>query len=179
MAHEYYSPQGRPQGGSFPPLYPQPFSAPVAKKKWWKRWWVWLLVGLVGSLLGCSLIGGGVFLLMKTLSDSPSVKMANNYYTTIEKQDYTTAYSYLDADRITLYTHPLTQDAYIQKANMLDVQEGMVTSHTVSGVDVEWSNGVSTASITVNVTRKGLTYPVEVQFLEDPRGWKIVSIDGI
>ena len=96
-----------------------------------------------------------------------------------EKQDYATAYSFLDADRITLYEHHLTQDAYVQKAKVLDVQEGKVTSYSFSEVGVEFSNGVNTANIIVNVTRKGVTYPVQVQLLQEPNGWKIISIDGI
>jgi len=180
MANEYYSPQGSPQGGSFPPQYQQPFfSAPIAKKKWWKRWWVWLIAILAGSVLVCGIFAGGLFFLVKSLSDSPAAKVVNSYYTSVEKQNYTTAYLFSDAGRITLYNHSLTQDAYVQKATMLDMQEGKVTSYSLSGVEVDFSNGVSTASITVDVTRKGFTYPVQVQLLQEPDGWKIVSVDGI
>ncbi len=77
-----------------------------------------------------------------------------------------------------LYNSP-GANAYVQKAKVLDVQEGKVTSYSFSEVGVEFSNGVNTANIIVNVTRKGVTYPVQVQLLQEPNGWKIISIDGI
>ena len=178
MPSEYY---GNPQGGYFPPQYPlQPFPSPtVVKKQWWKRWWFWLIVILVVCLLACGTLAGGFLLLFKSLYDSPAAKIVDSYYTSIEKQNYTTAYSFLDPDKVTLYGRHLTQGEYIQKAQVLDVQEGKVTSYSLSSVGVYFSNGVGTADVTVSVTRKEATYPVQVQFLQEPDGWKIVRIDGI
>src|SRR5947207_839432 len=115
MSNECFSPQG---SGSFPPPYPPPFSAPVAKKKWWKRWWVWLIIGLVGCLFACS---GGAFLIGRSLQDemqnmikdlpnSPAVKVADSYYTAIEKQDYEQAYSFLDTQQISIDGDPATKE---------------------------------------------------------------------
>jgi len=179
MSNEYYSPQG---GGSFPPLYPPSFSAPVAKKKWWKRWWVWLIIGLVGCLFACSgsafLVGKSLQDMMKDLPNSPAVKVANSYYAAIEKQDYEQAYSFLDAQQISINGYPSTKETYIKNAMVFDEQKEKVSSYSFSNIEISNYNGEGSAKIIVSVTRV-FTYPVHLQLLEEYGVWKIVSIDGI
>lgn len=170
---------GQQQWQQQQPMYPpqQPMYQ-LPKKK--SKTWLWLVAIIVVCLLACGVFAAsGIFLFFQALYNSPAAKVTNSYYTAIEKQDYATAYSFLDADGITLYEHHLTQDAYVQKAKVLDVQEGKVTSYFFSNVGVEFSDGVNTANIIVNVTRKGVTYPVQVQLLQEPNDWKIISIHGI
>ena len=178
MPSEYY---GNPHEGSFPLPYPQPVSSPtLAKKKWWQRWGCWLAIILVVCLVGCGSLAVGVYFFFQFLWHSPAADVTNRYYTAIEHQDYATAYSFLDAPKITLNGQQLTQNAYTQAASSLDEQRGKVVSYSLPSISIESEGGVGSAQITVNVTRsKGNPYEVHLQLQQEYSGWKIVSIDDI
>ena len=167
-------PDRQPQyGGSPIPTYwpPQP------PKKRSSRW-LWITLALVGGLiaLGCVGVFAAIFLVVY---NSPAVDITNHYYTAIKNQDYATAYSFLDASRITLNGQQLTQDAYIQAGRALDAQKGKITTYSLPSVEISDSGGVNTAGIMVSVTREGVPYAVHLQLQQEDSGWKIVGIDGI
>jgi len=174
-----------------PPYGAPPFPgyAPPQQPKKSNRW-LWITLGIIGGvlLLGCvgcavifGFIGKGV---QQTVTNVEQTATAVNgvgaqvtaqaYYTAIEAQDYTTAYSYLDSGLIASNNQPLTQDLYTQAAQGRDTSLGLVTNYNISA-DPNDPN-----SITVSVTRsQGSTYTVHLKFTQTSDGWKITSYDEI
>ena len=181
---------GAPPYGAPPaPVYVQPQQQPKKSNRW-----LWITLGIIGGilLLGCvgcvfflGIIGRGVQQGVNTVTTSiektatavsaeGAQTTAQAYYTAIEAQDYTTAYSYMDSGLVTTSGQALTQDLYTQAAQGRDTRLGKVTSYTIS-VDPNDPN-----SITVSVTRgQGSTYTVHLKFRQAGDGWKITSYDEI
>jgi hypothetical protein len=104
------------------------------------------------------------------------VNVVNQYYNAIEKQDYTTAYSYLGTNLTTSNGQTVTQDLYTTAAQALDTAKGTVKSFTV-GVPSVTNN---TASVTVTVTRTNApAYDVQLHLEQVNGSWKITSYDNI
>ena len=98
----------------------------------------------------------------------------SQYYNAVEKQDYTTAYSYLSTNLID--KAPLTQELYTTGAQGLDTVKGKVTSYTIGQIS---PNGNIT-SITVSVTRANApAYNVQLQLEQVNGTWKITRFDNI
>jgi hypothetical protein len=104
------------------------------------------------------------------------VNVVNQYYNAIEKQDYTTAYSYLGTNLTASNGQTLTQDLYTTAAQALDTAKGTVKSFTVGNVSV--TNNI--ASVTVTVTRTNApAYDVQLHLEQVNGSWKITSYDNI
>lgn len=98
------------------------------------------------------------------------------YYTAIEHQDYTTAYSYVAPNLTASNGQPLTQELYTTAAQALDTVKGQVTSYTVGSTSV--SSNIE--SVTVIVTRGSTpAYEVHLQLQQINGSWKITSYDNI
>jgi hypothetical protein len=98
------------------------------------------------------------------------------YYTAIEHQDYTTAYSYVAPNLTASNGQSLTQELYTTAAQALDTVKGQVTSYTVGSTSV--SNNIE--SVTVIVTRGSApAYDVHLQLQQINGSWKITSYDNI
>lgn len=141
--------------------------------------WVWIVIACVVPIL---LIVGGVLALFSFLNNSPAKATVQQYYTAVEKQDYTKAYSYLDIQTMSAngQQYPATQALYIQESQATDQAKGKVTAYTVVGIEISSTSATgNTASITVNVTRGGTVQQVHIQLQEVNNSWKIVSIDHL
>ncbi len=175
----YGQPQQAPYGQPQQPQYgiPQvPYYAPQQQqppKK--RRRWLWIVLGIVGVLL-LVCVGGGL-LLFNFLTHNGATDAANQYYTAVEKQDYNTAFTYLDTN-LTLNGQSLTQSLYIQGAMLFDQAKGKLTAYSISNISLNSNNGVNTAMLTVSETRNGAPYDVHVQLKQESGGWKITSVDN-
>src|SRR5450755_408235 len=172
-------PYGQPPFNQVPPL-PNYAQQPPQQQKRSLRW-LWITLGIVGVLIvaGCAICGimtanGIGFLAQK----AGPVVAADQYYAAVQKQDYTTAYSFLSPDA-TLTSQNQTvpvggsQQGYTQAAQLLDANFGVVTSHTVA------TTGSDTALLTINVTRaKHAPYSVRFTMVQIGDNWKIKNMEG-
>ncbi|SRR6266568_2747939 len=101
--------------------------------------------------------------------------VAGNYYSAIQQQDYTKAYSYLDTSVVTVQGQPATQQGFTLLAQTLDQTKGKVSSFTITGSKVTGG----TAMVTVKVTRNGQSYDVHLTLKQEGSDWKITSFDNI
>jgi len=173
-----YQPYGQAPFNQVPPL-PNYAQQPPQQKRSLR--WLWITLGIVGVLIvaGCAICGiltanGIGFLAQK----AGPVVAADEYYAAVQKQDYTTAFSYLSPDA-TLTSQGQTvpvggsQQGYAQAAQLLDARFGTVTSHTVA------SNGSDTTILTINVTRTKLaSYSVRFTMVQVGDTWKIKNMEG-
>jgi len=152
------------QGQGIPPtMYAQP-----ARKKSLR--WLWII--LVVLVL---VIAGAVATIFILTGPSRAVNtVVQNYYTAVEQQNYTTAYTYVDGQSYQSAGQHirLLQAEYTLVARTTDLTEGKLSAFTISAISV---NG-STASATVNVTRNGTVRVVTVQLLDVAGTWEIDAI---
>jgi|SRR5712692_5203587 len=158
-----------PMYGPQPQFYPQP----TPKKS---RRWLWITLAIILVVL----IGGATAIVL-TINNSPAKTVVQQYYNAVEKQDYSTAYSYL-AGHNTLTLNGQRQNAsqglYTQVAQTIDQENGKVTAYNITGIYLNFSTSTgNTAAITVNVTRGSTTQEVHVQLQQEGNDWKIVTID--
>ena len=178
---QYGQPQQTPYGQTQQPQYgiPQvPYYAPQQQqppKK--RRRWLWIVLGVVGVLL-LVCVGGGV-LLFYLGTHNGATDAANQYYTAIEKQDYNTAFTYLDTSNFILNGRTINQVVFSQAGQIVDQTKGKVTNFSITNTSISSNNGVNTAQITVSVTRNGPPYDVHLNLQQESSGWKITKIDNI
>jgi hypothetical protein len=175
---QYAGPQP-PYGAAQPPYGQAPYGAPTPQKRSLR--WLWITLGIVAALIvaGCAICGiltanGIGFLAQK----AGPVVAAEQYYLAVQKQDYTTAFSYLSNDA-TLTSQKQTvpingsEQGYVQAAQLLDTNFGTVTSHTIA------ATGSDTAVLTINVTRsKHAPYSVRFTMVKIGDNWKIKNMEG-
>jgi hypothetical protein len=144
---------------------------PPQQKK--SRRGLWIALAIIGGviLLGCAICGiasvAGIGFFAKSVA-APALT-ATQYYNAVQKQDYTTAFSFTNLNS-------LTQDAYTKAAQLLDTAKGPVTSYSIGNVAVN----NNTASVIVSVTRGSNTpYIVHLQLQQVNGSWKITSFDNI
>ena len=101
---------------------------------------------------------------------------ANAYYQAIQNRDYTSAYTYLDTNGVTVAGQTVTQDAFVKAAQLYDTAKGPVTSFNQTTVNVDSSG--NTASVTMSVTRNGSPYTVNLQLKKVGSDWKITAADN-
>ena len=141
---------------------------------------LWIVLGIFGGLivLSCAICGilfvAGVGFFAKTVA-APAL-VVNQYYSAVQKQDYNTAYSYIDQNLTASNNEPLTQQVYTVAAQLLDTTKGKVSNFSVGG-NISVNN--NTASVTVSVTRGGTAYDVHLQLQQVNGSWKITSYDNI
>jgi hypothetical protein len=128
-------------------------------------------------VLSCAVCGilfvTGAAFFAKTVAGPALV--ANQYYSAVEKQDYSTAFSYISANSIVLNGQTVTQDLYTTAAQAVDTAKGNVTNYSV-GVPSVTNN---TASVTVTVTRASTpAYDVQLQLQQVNGTWKIISFNN-
>jgi hypothetical protein len=149
--------------------------------------WLWITLAIVGGILvlgcgGCiiaSVAGLGIFGRAVSTAIAPSAT-ANSYYNAIKKQDYATAFTYLDTSGASVEGRQVSKDAFIILGQTIDATKGTVSSFSQSGVSLNTSasNG-TTATVTMNVTRNGSTYTVHLQLRQENNVWKITGVDNI
>ncbi len=187
-------PYGQPQWGQQPPpdYAPTQYVAPAygtqpaapgympPQQLKRSRRGLWIVLGIIGGLivLSCAVCGilfvAGVGFFAKTVA-APAL-VANQYYSAVEKQDYTTAYSYLNTNLIAQNNQPLTQELYTTAAQTLDTAKGTVSNYSVGNISVN----NNTASVTVSVTRGSTpAYDVQLQLQQVNGTWKITRFDNI
>ena len=187
-------PYGQPQWGQQPPqdYAPTQYVAPAygtqpaapgympPQQLKRSRRGLWIVLGIIGGLivLSCAVCGilfvAGVGFFAKTVA-APAL-VANQYYSAVEKQDYSTAYSYLNTNLIAQNNQPLTQELYTTAARTLDTAKGTVSNYSVGNISVN----NNTASVTVSVTRGSTpAYDVQLQLQQVNGTWKITRFDNI
>lgn len=128
-------------------------------------------------MLSCALCGiffvAGIGFFAKTVA-APAL-VVNQYYSAVQKQDYNTAYSYIDQNLIATSDQASTQQAYTLAAQELDTLKGPVSSFSVGNITA--NNNIT--SITVSVKRGNNSYDVHLQLQQVNGAWKITSIDNI
>jgi hypothetical protein len=172
-------PYGQPQppyGQPQPPYGqgPLPYGQPQPRKS---RRWLWIILGIIVVLLfSC---GGSIFAIVHFFANSPATDIANKYYTAIKKQDYTTAFKYMDPNLETSQGDLITQDLFTQAGQGLDTEKGYVSDYTITRYAMNSTNGVNTAEFTVSVTRNGAPYNVHLKLEQEGNDWKIIRYDNI
>jgi hypothetical protein len=144
---------------------------------------LWIALGIIGGLivLSCAFCG-----ILFALGAGPLVNIVgsiagptytvNQYYNAVEKQDYTTAYSYIGTNLIAQNNQTLTQELYTTAAQALDTVKGKVTNFNVKNVNTN----TTTTSVTVTVTRANApSYDVLLQLQQVNGSWKITSYNNI
>ena len=128
-------------------------------------------------MLSCALCGiffvAGIGFFAKTVA--APVLAVNQYYSAVQKQDYNTAYSYIDQNLTASNGQTLTQQVYTVAAQALDAVKGRVSNFSVGTPSV--TN--NTATLTVSVTRGSTAYDVHLQLQQVNGSWKITSYDNI
>jgi hypothetical protein len=179
---------GGPGTEHLPPPFmpvPPPMPTPPVRKS---RKWMWVVITMLAGVLvlSCGLCTwAGYMLVAPTIQDETSaLSLVNNYYDTIQARNYTAAYSYL-APKGTI--SGLTREQFIQQAEARDTRYGPVHSYTPGQASINGNTGgnspgslnLSHLTITVNVTRTQLKYPVALSLEKINGTWKIVDFGGI
>lgn len=181
---------GQPQYYGAPPApgYAQP--QPRQSNRW-----VWITLGVLGGLIVLGLIACVLFFVLigraaqqtvntvttsieqtETAVSSPAAAQATveQYYTAIQSQDYTTAYSYLESNMTTTSGQTLTRQLFTQAATGRDTSLGTVTNFTIT------QNASDATKFTISVTRgSSALYTVNIQVTQVGSDWKISSYDEI
>jgi len=172
---QHAPPQGYPRY-DVPPL-PGNYMAPPPKKS---LLWLWITLSVVGGLIvlsciGCAVVGG--FGINQIAQKEGGVIAATAYYQAIEKQDYASAYTYLDTTG-TVMRQQVNQADFATAAQAVDGTKGTVTSATLATSAAQAPTTQNT-SVTMSVTRDGQTYEVHLQLRKEGNEWKITDADGI
>ena len=173
-------PYAPPPYGSAPPVpnYTQP---PRQKSS---RRVLWITLAIIGGIAllvcgGCaiaSLAGISLFGPAVTKALGPSTT-ANAYYQAIQKQDYTTAYTFLDTSSVSVQGQQITEDTFVILAQTVDKTKGTASGFHQTSVNVDTTAG--TAAISMSVTRNGASYPVQIQLRQINNDWKITFVDNL
>ena len=172
---------GQPPYSGVPPV---PTYAPPQRSS---LRWLWITLAIVGGILvlgcgGCiiaSVAGLGIFGRAVSTAIAPSAT-ANSYYKAIQKQDYATAFTYLDTSGASVEGQQVTKDAFIILGQTIDATKGTVSSFSQSGISLNTSTSSgTTATVTMDVTRNGSTYTVHLELRQENNVWKITSVDNI
>jgi hypothetical protein len=144
---------------------------------------LWIVLGIIGGLilLSCGTcgiliaLGAGPFASIVGTVVGPAYT-ATQYYNAVERQDYTTAFSYISTNSTVQNSQIATQDLYTTAAQAVDVAKGKVSSFSVGNISVTGN----TTTVAVTVTRgNNPPYGVHLQLQQVNGSWKIVSLDNI
>lgn len=97
-----------------------------------------------------------------------------SFYQAIEAQNYTLAYSYLDANATSAGGQKLTQQTFTQLAQSRDNQFGPIT-----GFDLLLNSSDPTQVIMTIARESGFRYHTHVQVKQEGNAWKILTLDRI
>lgn len=174
------TPQGQP---GQPPLdVPGATRAPQVQKKSHRRR-LWIALSSIAVLLVLAGLIFAVSWYTSSVTNAPVIKVVNQYYNAIEKQDYHTAYSYVQPGTVQPGTVPMNgqqqvsdETIYTQVATLLDTFEGPVTAYRITSVQVQNDK----ATVMVQSTRsRSITNSVELDLRKIGNDWKIVGYDGV
>lgn len=130
-----------------------------------------ILLG-IGVLLFISVLAIGIPVLVWSIGNqSPEMATVKQYYTAIQHQQYTQAYSYLDT-RLT----QVSVEGYSRAATTLDETQGKVSDYAVTAFSLASTQGTT---FTVRVTRAHQSYDVHLRLIQVNNTWKVMSYDGI
>jgi hypothetical protein len=173
--NEAPTPQDRPE----PTLAPYQAAGPTPR--WRRARFRALLVGVI-LLAG---LAGGAFAVYNECCASPTARaVVASYYDALQRQDYSTAYSYLDP-RITLIidgqSQPISATRFTQAAQAYDRQRGTVSTFDITSVRITGSGGSGgSADITVRVTRgASAPYDVHLHVRQEGSDWIIIGFDNL
>ncbi len=168
-------PYGQPPYGP-PPMqgYAQPVQKPASLR------WLWITLSIVGGVLVLACVGCGVAGVLGANFFSKVVGPAvvsSQYYVAVSQQEYSTAYSYMDAGTISVQGQPLTQQDFVMAGQSLDASMGKVTTSSSTSFNV--TN--DTAAVTMRVARSGSATPyyAHLKLKKIGNDWKIISIDRL
>jgi hypothetical protein len=156
------------------------------QKRGLQTWgWIFLIALGVALLFPVVYAIGVIAYVSYTQAHRPVVGDAMNasgqYYTAIQKQDYTTAYTYLDSHAtITVHGRPVVMNSAGTLAitsQALDTQQGMISSYTFMNGNFE--QGSPIVDLTLKVTRTSQSYEVHLKIELMDSDWKILTADGI
>ena len=183
---QYNAPQYPPYNAGQPqePYYPGFQQPPKKSLKW-----LWITLSIVGAvlILSCSICGFVAYRIGQSAQTVTGqfgksfvpLLVVNEYYQSIESQQYSKAYSYLDQNIQTTTGSPITVDAFTNSAKAIDSQKGTVTTFVASGTPGLDSTGKQ-ATFTVQVTRgSSAPYTATISLKLESGTWKIVSYDTI
>jgi hypothetical protein len=172
------------QGGvhMYPPPGAPPFVSPPPVKKSYTWAWIVAIILAVAVLASCGLCGWGAYNLFNTSLQqvSGALTVVNDYYTNIQSQNYSSAYSDLAPQG---QISGLTQDQFTTQAKQRDAQYGPVLSF-VPG-QPSFSNNPTTGpdlsrfTVTVDVKRTHLNYTVLLTVSKVRENWKIIEYDQV
>jgi hypothetical protein len=173
---------GQMQRGSAP-AYPPPWvsSTPPVKKS---NRWIWILVTIISvfMLAGCGLCSWGIYTVFSSTFQqvTGALNVVDNFYTNLESQQYTAAYSDLAPQG---QISGLTEAAFISQASKLDEQDGPVVSFTPGQptfrTDPNTGPDLSHFTITVDVKRTHGSYTVLLSLANIQGTWKITEYDRL
>ena len=130
-----------------------------------------ILLG-IGVLLLVSALAIGIPALVWSIGNqSPEMATVKQYYTAIQHQQYSQAYSNLDT-RLT----QMTLEGYSRAATTLDTTEGKVIDYSVTAFSLGSNQGTT---FTVHVTRAHQSYDVHLRLSQQGNAWKVMSYDDI
>lgn len=139
--------------------------------------WLWITLAIVAGVVilacsSCVLVG-----VIAALTASPD-STVNDYYSAIQQQDYSEAYSYLEADTLTIQGKKIspTESSFVLAAQVIDQEAGTVTSYSITSSHTSGDE----ATLVVHVTRSsGIAYDVHLTLIKIDSDWKITQLDNI
>ncbi|GER85082.1 MAG: DUF4878 domain-containing protein [Thermogemmatispora sp.] len=139
--------------------------------------WLWITLAIVAGVVilacgSCVLVG-----VIAALTVNPD-STVNDYYSAIQQQNYSEAYSYLEVDTLAIQGQQIspTESGFALVAQVIDQQAGPVISYSITSSS---TNG-DTATVVVHVTRSsGVAYDVHLQLTKINSEWKITQLDNI
>lgn len=132
----------------------------------------------VAKLLAPIFGGVGVLLLLVGLvlwllpGNSPASNVVNQYYDALTRQDYSTAFQYLDPFMSTPQG-TLTSAWFTQRAQAYDAENGRVIRYALAGVQANPGKRL----YTIKVTRERSTYRTRLRLIKQGYDWKIAGFD--
>lgn len=174
--------QQAPASSTLPPIYAPPMAPQARPRRSYK--WLWITAAILGSLLviSCGICGWAGFGLFSTSfrQASGTVSVAENYYSAIQRQDYSQAYSLLSPSGS---IQGLTREQFIQQARDRDRDLGPVTSFTLRpatfSTDVNSDSSLSSVTFNVQISRTKQQYSTRLTVGEVNSHPKVTDFDHI
>ena len=161
-----------------PPPYPTQHFPGVQQpaKKSYK--WVWIVASIftIAALISCGLCVWAFYQFFNTTfqQESGATNVVNSYFQAVQNQRY--AYAYQD-----LQISGLTENDYIAKAKASDIQNGLLQSFVIEqptfGMNSSSGPDLTRWTVTVDVTRAKVSYPVLLTVQKMGGSWEITYID--
>jgi hypothetical protein len=154
---------------------------------------VLVAIGIIVVALPIVLVG--LLVLSSAIQDAQRVSVGDaftatgRYYQALQRQDYATAYTYVDQHATMIIDGRATilgsADALAATARARDLRDGTVTAYTLS--DGAFEQGKDVVDLTVHVTRAASEYDAHIQMkwvggnqvMVDKGKWTILQADGM